>query len=285
MSETGASARAQLIKTRRGTWIDKSLLPAARRECLNLLREAAHEAVGMEMKDIPAFLYYLADIVDGKADELSFDKLHSGDLSPVRDTEIYNLTLDSLDRRGVLDSIVEHDILSGPAEELAARWRATLAVCEGAKMCGCCGRKLAAEEHICFGAKVYVGMQPLFWDYVSKPKMCKPHYMRTVLCESCAPELLSPERDDTITQLCAHCERPMVYRLTPSELGRTFCSDVCGRAYYNQQRKERRAAECEKVCEICEEKFTATRKDAKTCSRKCKQRAYRRREKEVKQDK
>ena len=48
MSETGASARAQLIKTRGGTWIDKSLLPAARRECLKILRGAARNAAGEE---------------------------------------------------------------------------------------------------------------------------------------------------------------------------------------------------------------------------------------------
>ena len=48
MSETGVSARAQLIKTRRGTWIDKSLLPAARRECQAILKAAAREAVGEE---------------------------------------------------------------------------------------------------------------------------------------------------------------------------------------------------------------------------------------------
>jgi hypothetical protein len=45
-SNRGNSARTQLIRTRRGAWIDKSLLPEARRECLETLREAARGAVG-----------------------------------------------------------------------------------------------------------------------------------------------------------------------------------------------------------------------------------------------
>jgi len=39
------SARARLIRTRRGTRIDKSLLPEARKECLEILRGAARKAV------------------------------------------------------------------------------------------------------------------------------------------------------------------------------------------------------------------------------------------------
>jgi predicted nucleic acid-binding Zn ribbon protein len=87
-----------------------------------------------------------------------------------------------------------------------------------------------------------------------------------------------------ITQLCAHCERSMVSPLKPSELRRTFCSDPCLRAYHNQLRKEKRAEEREKVCEVCGKKFTATRPDTKTCSEVCKQKAYRQRKKEVKQN-
>jgi hypothetical protein len=104
-----------------------------------------------------------------------------------------------------------------------------------------------------------------------------------VLCGSCAPEWLSPERDDVTTQLCAHCERPMVYRLTLSELGRTFCSDICNRAYHNQLRKEERAQKREKVCEVCGEEFTATRSDSKTCKPACRQKAYRQRKREVRE--
>src|SRR5215212_10044707 len=47
-AKSGDSARARLIKTRRGTWIDESLLSAARRESLEILRIAS-QAVGEGM--------------------------------------------------------------------------------------------------------------------------------------------------------------------------------------------------------------------------------------------
>jgi hypothetical protein len=136
-----------------------------------------------------------------------------------------------------------------------------------------------------FDAEVYVGMWPLSPTISRKRQICDPRYARTVLCGSCAPEWLSPERDDVATQLCAHCERPMVSRLKLSELRNTFCSDPCKRTYHaklrNQLRKEKRAEERKKVYQICGEEFTASRRDARTCSVGCKQIAYRQRKKEV----
>jgi hypothetical protein len=41
MATSSDGARARLIKTRRGPWIDESLLPPARQECLETLRAAA----------------------------------------------------------------------------------------------------------------------------------------------------------------------------------------------------------------------------------------------------
>jgi len=72
----------------------------------------------------------------------------------------------------------------------------------------------------------------------------------------------------------------MVSRLELSELQRKFYSDPCRRAYHTQLRKEKRAEERKKVCEVCGEAFTASCRDAKTCSDGCKQKAYRRRNKE-----
>lgn len=194
-----------------------------------------------------------------------------------------NSTLDVLHRRGVLDEIDDADFLRAPMEEydaqdLAREARTTAAVC------GCCGRKLPSKEPTYFGAKVYVGMWALYWDRVRKPQICKLRYERTVLCETCAPEWLSSERDDVVTQLCATCERPMVSRLSLSELQRTLCSDPCRGAYQNQIRKEKRAEERKKACEVCGEEFTATRRDSKTCSDGCRQKAYRQRRKEAQQD-
>jgi hypothetical protein len=351
-SEHGDSARARLIKTRRGTWIDRNLLPEARRECLEILRVAARRAVGEDayvpgwISDVcesvnseaqvisserltpeptPAqqrseeeayattealraqgafeglskaeyydFLLFIMESVDSKyaAQVAREDEEAASGRKPIpksnptliTEKELLDLVLDMLHEYGVLDAIIELDVLRGAAieeweaAELAREARATL------KWCGCCGQELPSQEPAYFGAEVYVGMRPLNWDKVSKPRICEPLYERTVLCGSCAPDWLSSERDNVVTQLCAHCERPMVSRLELSELRRTLCSDPCRRAYHNQVRKEKRAEERKKVCEVCGEEFPATRRDQKTCSGGCKQKAYRRRKKEVRQN-
>src|SRR5215211_7392919 len=201
----------------------------------------------------------------------------------ITEKDLLDLTLDVLHSRGVLDSIIELDLDRGGLEEVEARERAKEARAT-LRLCGCCGREFVSREPAYFGAEVYVGMMPLDWDSVSKPRICEPQYERTVLCESCAPEWLSPERDDVVTQLCANCERPMVSRLALSELQRTLCSDPCRRAYQNKVRKEKRAEGRKKVCEVCGKEFTASRRDAKTCpGGACKQQAYRRRRKEAQQ--
>jgi len=347
------SARARLIMTRRGTWIDESLLPGARRECLEILREAAHEAVG-EDTYIPGWISYACDSAHDKAQDISserltpertpaqerseeeayaitealrargaFEGLSKGEYldfllyimesvdskyaaqiareveeaaskrrpipksnpTLITEKELLDLVLDELHSHGVLDSIIELDLVSGAAREeweageLAREARAT------ARRCGGCGRDLPSQEPAYFGADVYVGMRPLDWNRVSKPRICQPLYERTVLCGSCAPEWLSLDREDVVTQLCAYCERPMVSRLQLSNMRRTFCSDSCQRAYRNQRRKEERAEWHKKVCEVCGKEFTATRRDAKTCSGgACKQKAYRQRKKEAQQN-
>ena len=348
-SNSGNSARAQLIKTRRGSWIDERLLPAARQECLGVLRKAARKAVGedtylpgwiseeVESAEVDLDLlsserlswryasaeWKLDEEVWAAIDELraqgAFEGLDSRERLDLEDAveerirsergaqiareieearnkklpksnptlitekDMLNSTLDVLHRRGVLDEIDDADFLRAPMEEydaqdLAREARTTAAVC------GCCGRKLPSKEPTYFGAKVYVGMWALYWDRVRKPQICKLRYERTVLCETCAPEWLSSERDDVVTQLCATCERPMVSRLSLSELQRTLCSDPCRGAYQNQIRKEKRAEERKKACEVCGEEFTATRRDSKTCSDGCRQKAYRQRRKEAQQD-
>jgi hypothetical protein len=346
---SGNSARAQLIKTRRGTWIDKSLLPSARRECLGVLRKAACEAVG-EDTYLPRWISDEVesaemDLVELSSERLSwkyasterkldeevwaaidelrtegaFEGLDAGERLDLEDAveerirseresqiarkieearnkklpksnptlitekDMLNSTLDVLHRRGVLDEVVLQDYLRAPDEEDDAQDLAREAT-KTARVCGCCGQKLPSDEFAFFGAKVYVGMWALYWDRVSKPQICKLRYERTVLCGSCAPEWLSPERDDVVTQLCAHCERPMVLRLKLSELQRAFCTDSCRHTYHNQLRKEKRSEVREKVCEVCGEVFTATRRDAKTCSDGCKQKAYRQRKTEVKEN-
>jgi hypothetical protein len=348
-SNSDNSARAQLIRTRRGSWIDERLLPAARQECLGVLRKAARKAVG-EDTYLPGWISdkvesaemdlellsserlswrhasterKLDEEVWAAIDELrtqgAFEGLDSGERLDLEDAveerirserepqiareieearnkklpksnptlitekDMLSSTLDVLHRRGVLDEIDSAVFTSAPLEELLA-WELACEARKTARWCGCCGRELTRKEPAHFGADVYVGMLPLRWYRVRKPVICKLLYERTVLCGSCAPEWLSPERDDVVTQLCANCERPMVSRLDLSSLQRTFCSDACRQAYHNQLRKEKRTEARKKVCEVCSEEFTATRRDAKTCSDGCKQKAYRQRKKEVKQN-
>ena len=262
-SASGDSARARLIKTRRGTWIDKNLLPAARQECLRILQTAAYES-----KDEG-----IVEMLRGEREQL--------ERSPVLDY-VY-----SWDRRslmwGALKAFDEKLSKYQLSEEREA-WELAYDANRTAGLCGGCGRELSLKEPAHFGAQVYVGMEPLLWNRLDKPQICQPRYASTVLCGSCAPEWLSPERGDVCTQLCAYCERPMVLRLKLSELGKTFCSDPCKQNYRDRLREEKRAEELKKVCEVCGEEFIATRRDAKTCSAKCKQKGYRRRKKEVKQD-
>jgi hypothetical protein len=281
--ESGDSARARLIRTRVGTSIDETLLPEARRECLALLREAARTTMAPDAY-FPGLISDLSEAIHGAAEDVEWNRWYStGDLSWVTEKELLGLTLDVLHSRGVLDSIIELDLECGGLEEVGARERAKEARAT-VRWCGCCGREFASREPAYFGAEVYVSMMPLDWNKVSKPRICEPQYERTVLCESCAPEWLSPERDDVVTQLCANCERPMVSRLALSEMRRTLCSDPCRCAYQNQVRKEKRAEGRRKVCEVCGEEFSATRQDQKTCSKACKQKAYRQRKKEAQQN-
>jgi predicted nucleic acid-binding Zn ribbon protein len=56
-----------------------------------------------------------------------------------------------------------------------------------------------------------------------------------------------------------------------------LCCERCRWTFYNRVRDEASTQAREKVCGVCGEAFTATRADAKTCSAKCKQKAYRQR--------
>jgi len=253
-SESGDSARARLIKTRRGSWIDRSLLPAARQECLENLR-AASEAVGED-----AVKMARGDTRHLEEEPLASNSYYLGGYhTPVGDA------LDILRKKLLKYQLPEEK----KARELAREAR------ESARLCGCCGRQLPAREPAYFGAKVYIGLKPL----LRKRQIWEPRYTQTVLCGSCAPEWLSPERDDVVTQLCAQCERPMVSRRELSALENTFCSNACKKVYKDQLRKEQRAEARKKVCGVCGKKFAATRRDASTCSKACKQQAYRERKK------
>jgi hypothetical protein len=75
-SDNSDSARGRFIKTRRGTWIDKSLLPAARRECLSAPKDAARQAVG-EATYLPRWISDATDSVEWDLEELSRERTSS----------------------------------------------------------------------------------------------------------------------------------------------------------------------------------------------------------------
>jgi hypothetical protein len=235
------------------------LLPLAHQECLENLRAAA-ETVGEDVVKMAR-----GDTRHLEEGSPASNPHHlRGYRTPVRDA------LATLRKELLKYQLPEEE----QARELAHEAR------ERANLCGCCGRELLAREPAYFGAKVYVGLLPI----LRKRQIWAACYEETVLCGSCAPEWLSQDRDDVVSQLCVYCERPMVSLLEPSALENTFCCNGCQRAYKAQLRSEKRAEERKKVCEVCGEVFTATRRDAKTCSDGCKQKAYRQRKKEVKEN-
>ncbi len=54
-----------------------------------------------------------------------------------------------------------------------------------------------------------------------------------------------------------------------------FCTDACRYTHHNRLRHERGEPERQKVCEACGTEFSSSRKDAKTCSARCRQRLRR----------
>lgn len=277
MNDAGLSARVRLMKTRRGNWVDKSLFPEARRECFEIIERVARESEDSGIVEmLRGERKHLGDTELGE--RISWwDELYSrhGWYGSYRHYDWEAMRLFA-ERTREYELAEEHE-----AQLLASR------ALEHADTCGACSRSLLLGEPAHFGAAVYVGFVPARFRHAS-PLVCQPCYRRTVLCGSCSPEWLSPGREEVVTQLCARCERPMVYQLTASTMRRTFCCEACGRAYHdqlrNQRRKERGAVERGKVCEVCGKEFTAPRKDTKTCSSSCRQRAYRQRKGEARQD-
>jgi predicted nucleic acid-binding Zn ribbon protein len=279
VDDPSLSARARLINTRRGAWVDERLFSEARQECLDILQRVARE---LEASGIVEMLRgerkHLGDTALGERISQR-ENAYSG----------FGWWYGSRDfNREAMELLVERVREYELPEEHEAYLLARRAR-EHVDTCGACGRSLLPGEPVHFGTEVYVGFPPIrWWRWAYSPLVCQPRYQRTVLCGSCAPEWLSPNKGSVVAQLCARCERPMVYRLTAATMRRTFCTEACGRAYHdrlrNQRRKERGAVEREKACEVCGKGFTATRKDARTCSPSCKQKAYRQRQREARQD-
>lgn len=173
-----------------------------------------------------------------------------------------------------MDALRKYDV---PEEEEAAQ-RVREAQ-RGAKVCGQCGDPIEAGDPVFIAPRVYTGMATL---------VKQPNFHRAAVCANCAPVDIT-ERAGTrggrahnihVDEPCFACRRPVVFRTTYglyNRRRRIFCCGSCQWTYYNTARNERSAQAREKVCEVCGGSFTASRRDAKTCSGSCKQKAYRRR--------
>ena len=174
-------------------------------------------------------------------------------------------------------------------EEIEASRRARRAT-ESAAFCGQCGHSIGEEGRLYLGVDVYTGISvpSAYSGYVSESAILRPRFEKTVVCEDCAPRDLVEKRDLSderyvyVDRPCDGCGRPIVRRIHRGHYHRFHhfcCCQRCGEIHRNRLRKEERARSCEKVCEVCGRPFLAIRADAKTCSRACKQKAYRARKK------
>jgi hypothetical protein len=65
--------------------------------------------------------------------------------------------------------------------------------------------------------------------------------------------------------------------LTPERSTRRYCSDSCRYVHHTRKRRSAKAPRHRHACQQCGRDFLAARVDAKTCSPKCRQKAYRKR--------
>lgn len=142
-----------------------------------------------------------------------------------------------------------------------------------AEVCGICWGALEPQE------PVWVAPWSSWWnDYTGRYI-----YGQVPRCTGCAPIIgrrevrpgLWVDRDGLeywVERACGTCGRPTFKRRNSVRI-HVFCCYACDRAYWDRRRRPKE----QKVCKACGESFTATGRDAKTCSPACKQRAYRER--------
>ena len=107
------------------------------------------------------------------------------------------------------------------------------------------------------------------------------------MCVKCAPEWMVSRRGTPMRIIpgqevyewkCAGCGREVVFSMSESQYRRRiYCSEECKRTWKSKGSKRARTNPVKKTCEACGTQFEAKRSDAKTCSPKCRQRAYRQR--------
>ncbi len=100
------------------------------------------------------------------------------------------------------------------------------------------------------------------------------HGQLSSICAGCR----STYRRFLLPRPCGYCERPVHHLANKRTHKDTFCCDDCQVKARTKVMHERRvAARGTRTCATCDEVFEPARADAKFCSVKCKQVAYRRR--------
>jgi hypothetical protein len=101
-------------------------------------------------------------------------------------------------------------------------------------------------------------------------------------CEACAAartEKLCAIQRWHPEQPCEHCGRSIIFDARRRMPLHTICNDACRYAIRLAQTRARRARNRQQVsCAMCGNPFLPKRADAMTCSRACRQRAYRQRQ-------
>lgn len=146
-------------------------------------------------------------------------------------------------------------------EQRMRRYRAR----KTAEVCGACGQALARSAPI-WRRRLGQGPGLSGWSPGSL----------TPVCSECRPtrgvEWWPPTSCETCGRTVTNAAISQAQAWT-----HTFCSEQCSSSWYTARRNERAAEARRKCCEVCDEIFDATRRDALTCSPSCRQRAYRRR--------
>jgi hypothetical protein len=99
-------------------------------------------------------------------------------------------------------------------------------------------------------------------------------FWQAPVCEACRPMHLN--WSDPVP--CAGCGRPLRCSFKRFGEGAQTCSYGCELRRLKAKRQARRhAAKTQRLCAVCQTPFVPKRGDAKTCSHKCRQKAYRER--------
>jgi len=136
--------------------------------------------------------------------------------------------------------------------------------------CGWCGRGVTKNETVW---RLPIRLGPGFFGGCS--------WTVIPVCEQCRPRELyyRPAKP------CEYCARPVINVANGISRRRehTFCSEQCTKEHNRfvlRDLRAQRRQQREYVCRVCEKPFRPSRKDSLCCSSACRQRDYRKRQKE-----